>query len=200
MKKLAILFMVALATTAGAIDIASAEFLTSSEEKILTSAVTNSLGVIDGDTIYARSLYVELHIHDSSAVTNDIPTGTTYTRIPWTNMGLTNGIIVSTATSNMTLVVNGRYQVTGTFCFGGEVTGTPVVWRGVVFQDDVEQDNIHFMRTISVQASQGAAPFSGFLNVTNQPSVIDFRIRHGNVANREIYMTYCNFGVVYIGE
>jgi len=167
-------------------------------QAIIGGAVTNSAGITVGDTRYARSIYGGLHIHDSSAVTNDILTGVTYTRMPWTEMGPTNGMTVSTANSNMTLVVNGVYQVTGTFCFGAEGIGD--VWRGAVFQDNVEQNNIHFLRKITAVASQDGVPFSGFLSVTNQPAVIDFRVRHDNGSAREIYVTYANFGVVYIGE
>ena len=153
----------------------------------------------EGDIRYPRSIYGELHVHDSSAITNDIPNGTTYTRLPWSNIGFTNGVTASTATSNMTLTVNGRYQVTGTFCFSGE--GVSVVWKGAVFQDNVEQDQIHFLRKIGTGGDQGAAPFSGFLSVTNQPAVIDFRVRHDyQIGARENYVTYANFGVVYIGE
>jgi len=163
---------------------------------------TNGIMVGDrdyNDLRYPRSIYGELNVHDSSAITNDIPNGTTYIRLPWTNIGFTNGVTASTATSNMTLTVNGRYQVTGTFCFSGE--GNGVSWKGAVFQDNVEQDHIHFMRKIGTGGDQGSAPFSGFLSVTNQPAVIDFRVRHDyQIGAREIYVTYANFGVVYIGK
>ena len=74
-----------------------------------------------------------------------------------------------------------------------------VTWKGVVFLNGIEQDNIHFVRKIQTAGDVGSTSFTGFINVDSVPIDIDFRVRHDNGGAINVTFVYLNLNVSYEG-
>lgn len=140
--------------------------------------------------------FAEIHAHDV-AVAQSIPTGTTYTKVTaFDNNGYYFNCTPDHTNDKITFLKPGIYKINGSFNFSDGTNN--VTWRGTVFLNNVEQDNVHFVRKIATAGDVGSASFTGFVNVSTAGHDLDFRVRHDNGGSINVTFVYLNLNVEFV--
>jgi hypothetical protein len=168
-----------------------------------TVGYLDSTGIyVVGDSLKAKiikqqGVYAEIHLHDNATAQN-IPTGTTYTKCTLFNgKGLSSNCTVDTANDKITATITGKYMVVVSCNFSAGTNG--VIFKGSIFVNNVEQDQVHFVRKIGNAGDVGSASMSGIISVTAGQD-IDLRFRHDNAGTVTITPEYCNMSINYLGD
>lgn len=151
---------------------------------------------VDG-VVRQQNAYAGIYVADG-AVSQSIPTGTTYTKITaFTTDGLSNNCTADSANDKITITKTGRYRVSCNISFSD---GSNITWRIAGFLGGVEQPQLHLHRKMGTGGDVGAASFSGFIDVTAVSTDLDLRARHDSGTSENLTVSYSNLNVEYIGE
>ena len=153
--------------------------------------VFNDLTNLDG-------AFANIHVHDSTASAQTIPTGAGYTLCDgFADNGESKNCIADAANNKITITKVGYYLVSHNSSFIGSKTG--VKYYVAAFLDGSEVDALHFARKVSNQ-DVGAASFAGILKVEDINVDIDIRVRHDDLGSVDYTMEYANLVVNRIGD
>lgn len=156
-----------------------------------------SLAYFYDPAIQVMVKYGEIHCHDASTP-QTIPTGASYTKsTAFTDNGEASGITADAANDKLTITAAGIYRVAGSFSFTSDTNN--VVWKGALFVDGVEKNNVHWERKVGTGADLGNASFTGLVDVPSVPVDVDFRVNHDNGAGVALTITYANLNLAYVG-
>lgn len=138
----------------------------------------------------------EIHLHDG-VMAQSIPTGSTYTKLTgFVDNGESVNMTPDVANNKIIITKTGYYKIDSSFSFESG-TGN-VTFFCAPFKDDVEQDDIHWNRKVSVANDVGSASFCGIIQVTTVPCDIDVRIRHDNAGAIDFIPKYMNLNIIRV--
>jgi hypothetical protein len=161
--------------------------------QITSAGVTTFPGYVAQQGIYGA-----INIYDNSTA-QSIPTGATYTKLTsFPSIGMSANVTCDTANDKITFVKTGKYRVTASLSFSDGTNN--VEWRVAGFLNNVEQNQLHFIRKIGTSGDVGNAGVTGFVNVSSVPWDLDLRARHDNVGSVDLTVVYGNLNVEYVGE
>ena len=133
--------------------------------------------------------------HDNSTA-QVIANGAAYVKIiNFANNDPANLATPDFVNNEITTLRAGIYRVEGAFSFTAANNKT---FFGGLFVDGSEIDGIHFTRKIGTSGDVGNASFTGLVNLTAD-QVIDFRIRHDDVAPVSTTFSYMNLNMTRVG-
>lgn len=134
--------------------------------------------------------YGEIYIHEGSTP-QSIPNGTTYEKvINFQANGKSKNCTPDYTNNKITITKTGRYDIDGSMSFSSGTNNTDILLAA--FLDGVEQENVHFDRTIGTIGSVGSAAISGFIEVDTVPLDLDIRVRHDNGTPVNLTFVYLN--------
>lgn len=146
--------------------------------------------------VFQRGIYCGLHVHDGTTA-QTIANGTTYEKITaFTDADMSSNCTSDNNNDRLVVTKAGKYQINGSFSFGGSDNTT---WRCAAFVGDVEDDSIHFRRKVSTGTDIGAASFTGIITAAVNNNV-DMRCRHDEIAPKDLTINYGNMSINYLGE
>jgi len=129
-----------------------------------------------------------------NAVAQTIANGASYVKIiNFDGNGIYSNCTPDYSNNKITITLAGKYEVMGSFSIESDTNSINIF--GTAFLDDVEQNHIHFKRTIANINDTGSACFSGDIEVTSVPVDLDFRVRHDNGTSIDLTLPYMNIKV-----
>jgi hypothetical protein len=132
--------------------------------------------------------YGGIHVHGNATV-QSIANGASYVKVINFNDNDPSRNCTSDAVNDqITINSAGVYRIEGSFSFSAANNKT---FFGALFLDGVEVESIHFTRKIGVAGDVGNASFTGLLSIT-AGQIIDFRMRHDDVAPVNVTLSYMN--------
>lgn len=141
-------------------------------------------------------MYGEIHVHDN-AVSQSISSGITYTKLDvWSDNGRSQGTTPDYINGEIVVDDTGDYKVEASLSFKSG-TGN-IIPSCSIFVNDIEQDQAHFIRKISVSGDVGSASITGIANALSGQK-IDVRMNHDNGSAVDITVVYGNLNVVFLG-
>jgi hypothetical protein len=151
-----------------------------------------------GKYLMQQGIYGAINIYDNSTA-QSVPTGATYTKLTcFPSIGLNSYVTCDTANDKITFTKTGKYRVSATLSFSCGTNN--VEWRVAGFLNNVEQNQLHFIRKIGTAGDVGNAGITGFINVSTEPWDLDLRARHDNGGSVDLTVVYGNLNVEYVGE
>lgn len=148
--------------------------------------------------VMQQGIYGAVNIYDNSTA-QSIPTGATYTKLTcFPSIGLNSYVTCDTANDKITFTKTGKYRVSATLSFSCGTNN--VEWRVAGFLNNVEQNQLHFVRKIGTAGDVGNAGITGFINVSSAPWDLDLRARHNDGGSVNLTVVYGNLNVEYVGE
>lgn len=143
--------------------------------------------------------YANIHVDDSNASAQTIPTGASYTKVTgFADNGLNSKSVPDATNNKIIFGTPGTYLVSHNSSFTGNTNN--VTYYVAAFLDNVEQNNLHFVRKLGTAGDVGSASFCGIINVPTANMELDIRIRQDNLLDVEYTMQYANLTINYIGK
>lgn len=165
---------------------------------IVNANITKKIDWSNLGFMLLAGIYGGIHVHDS-AVAQTIPTGATYTKLTcYTDNSTSNNMTPDAANDKVTITTAGVYLIACSCSFADDTNN--VTWFVSPHLGDVEIDSIHFTRKIGTAGDVGSASMSGILSVSSVPVDLDIRVRHDNLVDVDITVSYSNLSLAYIGS
>ena len=139
-----------------------------------------------------NNIYGEIHVHDN-AVSQAIPNGAVYTKLDvWSDNGEAKLTTPDYVNGEITVSETGIYKIEASLSFKSGTSN--IVSSCSIFINDVEQDQAHFIRKISVAGDVGSASVTALGSITAGDKV-DIRMLHDDPSPVDITIVYGNLNV-----
>lgn len=137
--------------------------------------------------------YGEMYLNDNT-VGQDIPTGTTYTKLCPVDatLGESKNCTIDNVNCNMVVQVAGLYNIS--FTASSKVDINQVTLRTTIFKNDIELDNIHSKRVIKIASEESTTHIEGYSRC-EVGDFLDIRVRHDNAGTVNLTNEYGNFNI-----